>query len=225
MNTSNFPGQTKALLFDLDGTIMDTDNQSVAKFTKLFSWLHFPKPGQLARKLVMAAETPVNGMITFIDLLGLDKPFMDLWLRISHRKGKIRHRFKIMPGVMEMVSKLKSQYKLGVVTTRSLPEAEAFLEENNLYSCFDVVVSRSSTRRLKPHPEPLLFAAQQLGVPVSGCVMVGDTTPDIKSARAAGARSIGVLCGFGTREELEKAGADLIIEHTSEVGSLFDGSE
>jgi phosphoglycolate phosphatase-like HAD superfamily hydrolase len=56
-------------------------------------------------------------------------------------------------------------------------------------------------------------------VPVERCLMVGDTTADIRAARAAGARSIGVLCGFGQHEELERAGADLILETT---GDLMD---
>ena len=53
------------------------------------------------------------------------------------------------------------------------------------------------------------------------CLMIGDTTVDILSARKAGAQSIGVLCGFGNEAELRKAGADLILQHTTLVGDLL----
>jgi phosphoglycolate phosphatase len=64
-------------------------------------------------------------------------------------------------------------------------------------------------------------AAKQLGVPVERCVMVGDTTVDVKSARRAGAGAVAVLCGFGEREELERAGAHVILEHTSQLTLLL----
>ena len=80
-----------------------------------------------------------------------------------------------------------------------------------------VIAGREDTWRIKPHPSPILYACEQLGVPVERCLMVGDTKVDIWAARASGARSIGVLCGFGSRDELESAGADRILAITSEL--------
>jgi phosphoglycolate phosphatase len=65
------------------------------------------------------------------------------------------------------------------------------------------------------------YAAKQLGVSVERCVMVGDTTVDVRSARRAGAQAVAVLCGFGERDELERAGAHVILEHTSQLASLL----
>jgi phosphoglycolate phosphatase-like HAD superfamily hydrolase len=86
---------------------------------------------------------------------------------------------------------------------------------------FEILVTRESTWRLKPHPAPVRHTAQCLGIPVESCVMVGDTTVDVKSARRAGAWAVAVLCGFGEREELERAGAHLILEHTSHLSSVL----
>ena len=61
-------------------------------------------------------------------------------------------------------------------------------------------------------------AAEELGTQVERCLMVGDTTGDMWAARSAGARSAGVLCGFGEQDELERAGADLILKTTTELG-------
>jgi phosphoglycolate phosphatase len=60
-----------------------------------------------------------------------------------------------------------------------------------------------------------------LGVPAERCVMVGDTTVDVKAARRAGAWAVATLCGFGERDELEQAGAHVILEHTSHLSSLL----
>ena len=60
-----------------------------------------------------------------------------------------------------------------------------------------------------------------MGVSAEECLMIGDTTVDILAARAAGAQSIGVLCGFGEEKELENAGADLIIEQTSFIPNIL----
>lgn len=56
-----------------------------------------------------------------------------------------------------------------------------------------------------------------MGVPPAACLMVGDTVVDIVSAKKAGAQSVGVLCGFGERKELERVGADLILENTKDL--------
>jgi phosphoglycolate phosphatase-like HAD superfamily hydrolase len=61
-----------------------------------------------------------------------------------------------------------------------------------------------------------------MGVPVEACLMVGDTPIDIHTGVAAGAQTIGVLCGFGNRYELEKAGANLILESTAELPAILD---
>ena len=116
-----------------------------------------------------------------------------------------------------MLADLSRRYHLGIVTTRSRLHAEAFVAQQGLGDLFQVVTGREDTWRIKPHPSPVRHAAEQLGVPVERCLLVGDTTVDIWAARAAGARSIGVLCGFGSRDELVRAGADLILKSTSDI--------
>jgi phosphoglycolate phosphatase-like HAD superfamily hydrolase len=113
-----------------------------------------------------------------------------------------------------------NHYRLGLVTTRGQRDVLAFLEQHGLTSVFDVVVTRESTRRLKPHPSPVLLAARQLGLPVQACVMVGDTVVDVRAARAAGAWSVAVLCGFGERKELENEGAHVVLDSTAQIINL-----
>jgi len=72
-------------------------------------------------------------------------------------------------------------------------------------------------RRLKPHPEPVVYAAKELGVDPERCIVVGDTTVDVRAGKRAGALTVGVLCGFGERLEMERLEADLILDTTTDL--------
>jgi len=214
--------QVEAVLFDLDGTLMDTDDQAVEALARWLQRLHWPNPERTARRLIMAAETPANTLVTLIDVMGLDAPLAAFagWLRRVLGLPK-RTDFRIVAGVKEMLVVLHGRYRLAIVTTRSRADTQAFLDQYDLRDLFQALVTRESTWRLKPHPAPIWRAARLLGVPAERCVMVGDTTVDVKSARRALAWAVAVLCGFGEREELERAGAHVILEHTSQLSSLL----
>jgi phosphoglycolate phosphatase-like HAD superfamily hydrolase len=214
--------KVEAVLFDLDGTLMDTDDQAVEKLEHRLQRLHWPHPRRTARRLIMASETPGNALMTLIDVVGLDGPLMGFTDRLRRWRGlHTQPDFRIIAGAKEMLTALKGRYRLAVVTTRSRSEAQAFLDQHGLHGVFELLVTRESTWRLKPHPAPILHAAQRLGVPVERCVMVGDTTVDVRSARRAGAWAVAALCGFGEREELERAGAHVILEHTARLASTL----
>ncbi|MFN2144202.1 MAG: HAD family hydrolase, partial [Anaerolineales bacterium] len=74
-------------------------------------------------------------------------------------------------------------------------------------------------------PDPVLWAADQMRVSPEHCLMIGDTTVDIKAGRRAGAQTLGVLCGFGTEKELRKAGADEILPSTAHLTYLLSGKQ
>ena len=209
-----------AVLFDLDGTLMDTDDQAVERLAHRLQRLRCPSPQQVARRLIMASETPGNAMITVVDVLGLDASLLTLTNQLRRWRGlHTQGDFRIMVDVEGMLAQLNVRYRLAVVSTRGRAEAEAFLDKYELGGLFEVLVTRESTWRLKPHPAPIQHAAGLLGVPADRCAMVGDTTVDVRSARRAGAWAVAVLCGFGERDELERAGAHVILEHTSHLAS------
>lgn len=212
----------EAVLFDLDGTLMDTDDQQVEKLARRLERLRWRQPRRTARRVVMAIETPANTVMTGIDVLGLDAPLRLFYDRLCTWRGwRTQAHFLIIDGVQGMLADLHERYRLAVVTTRSRPDAEAFLDQYDLRHLFETIVTSESTFRLKPHPAPVRYAAQHLGVPVERSVMVGDTTVDVKSGRRAGARTVAVLCGFGERPELERAGADVVLEHTAQLSTLL----
>jgi HAD superfamily hydrolase (TIGR01549 family) len=213
--------EVEAILFDLDGTLIDTDDmviEQVARWLQpLARFFSQGDPKRVLRRAIMASEGLANAFLTFMDLLGLDDELFALGDRLRRLRGlRTPANFRPVDGAVEAVQELSERYKLGVVTTRSRRDAQAFLEQHALADCFSVVVTHEDTWHLKPHPEPIRYAAEQLGVAVERCLMVGDTVVDVRAAKAAGAYAVGVLCGFGERGDL--GGADSILENTAELG-------
>lgn len=209
----------RAILFDLDGTLVDTDDASVRKMAQRLRWLARGRADRLARRLVMTVETPGNYGITLLDILGLDAPVFRLGDRVRHwRHPHARLEFYLIPGVAEMMAQLVGKYRLALVTTRGRTHIQAFLDTfPHIGQAIEVTSGLEDTYRLKPHPAPLLRAAEKLNVPIQNCLMVGDTTVDVRAGRRAGAQTVGVLCGFGERRELERAGAHLILDSTAQL--------
>jgi predicted PurR-regulated permease PerM/phosphoglycolate phosphatase-like HAD superfamily hydrolase len=217
-----YPGEIDAIFFDLDGTLIETDDEAVDTLTRRLQPVQWLLPrrdaARAARHILMFVEGPANSLLTFLDRIGLDDTALDVGDRLRSMRGLVTPlNFRPVDGVGEMLSDLRHRYHLGIVTTRSRAHAEAFLRQQELTDLVEVIVGREDTWRVKPHPSPVLHAADQLDVSVERCLMVGDTTADIYAARSAGARSAGVLCGFGEKQELERAGADLILETTTEL--------
>ncbi len=211
----------EAILFDLDGTLIEVDDsalQALAARLSPLAWLFSRRdPVRTLRRLMLAGEGVVNTSLVFLERLGFDYDHLLPTDRLRRLRGLgIEGDFKILPGVREMLESMSKRYQLGVVTNRAQRQTFAFLEQYRLRELFAAIITRQDTRRFKPHPAPLLHAAQTLGVPVERCVLVGDTAFDVRAARAAGTYAVGVLCGFGEPDDLEEA--DLILHHTSQLG-------
>jgi phosphoglycolate phosphatase-like HAD superfamily hydrolase len=220
----------QAFLFDLDGTLIESDDHWVAKLsTRLEPLARLSRRWEaesLARALVMAVETPSNYAMSALEHLGLGSSFFGLADRLRRARGlATRDLAETVQGSEALLETLAPRFKLAVVTTRARPEAYAFLERSGLERFFPVVITRQDVLRMKPHPEPVRTAAGMLGVPPEACAMVGDTVADVRAARRAGAVAIGVLSGFGRRQELERAGADLVLDYAVDLLSLPEWEE
>ncbi len=212
----------QAILFDLDGTLIDSDDvlveQWAARLERLPLLNRLYNGRRLARRLVMVAETPMNALITLLDLVGLDERFFQTseWLRLvmGHSKPS---QYVAVDGTVRFIQEASKRYDLAITTTRSRGEAQHFVEQFGLVECFKAIITRQDVKRLKPHPEPVRQAAKALGYEPEQCIMVGDTTVDVQSGKRAGALTVGVLCGFGERPELENLDPDLLLDTTTEL--------
>jgi N-acetyl-D-muramate 6-phosphate phosphatase len=231
----------RALCFDVDGTIADTDDHLVAQLAALIDAVPLVsgrRAERLARQVVMAGETPVHAAYALLDQLGLDAPYSRLRARLRAAKARgadpggtrsiqaadeVPH--DMMSGVQEMLKTLAKHYPMCTITTGTAPRVERFLEHYKVRELFTAVVGSQTTLRMKPHPEPLLYAAKAMAVAPQECLMIGDTTIDIRTGKAAGAQTVGVLCGFGTESELRRAGADLVLRTTSDLLAVLMPAE
>ncbi len=224
IKTAAIPVETiQAWFFDLDGTLMDTDDQAVDSLAQRLRFLGTTSARKVARYLIMSSETPLNAMVTLMDMLGLDKLLFKVRKKLN--RHQVKPTFRIIKSIKPMLEKLQAHAKLVVVSTREHDDAVAFLKQYGLEDLFILVVSQETTKRLKPHPEPVLYAAKTLGLSPDVCAMVGDTTVDIRSARRAGAWAVGVLCGFGEEAELRRSGAHLILPSTAELSAYMPDND
>ncbi|GAB4580451.1 MAG: HAD family hydrolase [Anaerolineales bacterium] len=215
----------QAICFDVDGTLRDTDDQYVAKFARLFHPLRFLLPrrdaADFARKFVMTVEAPANWAFSIPDRLHIDDELAKLGEWVDQRRKTPAHTYLLIQGVRELLTDLSTRYPLAVVSARPRRGTIGFLNHFELTPYFKCCATGQTALRTKPFPDPIFWAAKQMGVRPENCLMVGDTTVDIRAGRAAGAQTVGVLCGFGERPELERAGADLILQGTWELGEIL----
>ena len=216
----------QALCFDVDGTLSDTDDQWIQKFSKMISPLRFlaPKsdPKHVARWMVMGLESPGNVFYEAMDRIHLDDDIGRVFNFIAQKKiGHKPKQFWIVPGVLEMLSFLRIKFPMAVVSARDDYTTRLFLNQFKIIDYFKNIVTAQSCAYTKPFPDPVLLAASQMSVPADHCLMIGDTTVDIRAGKAAGAQTVGVLCGFGTERELRRAGADLILQSTADLIDIF----
>lgn len=219
-------GRVKAIFFDVDGTLRDTDDQYVAKFNSFLYPLRFAFPNRntlpAARWLVMAIEDPVNKLFSLADRLGVDGQLYKAVELLGSARNSGQAEYQLVPEVELALKIMAARFPLGIITVRSANGTHNFLRRSGLETFFKCVVSGQTVRRTKPFPDQLLWAAKTLELDPASCVMVGDTTVDMLAGKAAGAQTIGVLSGFGDEQELSAAGADLILSSVADLPKLFE---
>jgi len=222
------PDSVRAVLFDLDGTLVPTSNRwgellgrRLLPLQSLFPDLD---AGALGRRVVLSVEMPLNYAVAAVERLGMTGLIQRAADRLRRSKGlATRDHSTVIEGTRDLLEILAERYRLAVVTTRARPEAYTILTKNGLRAKFGVIVTRQDVWLMKPHPAPVLKAAKLLGLAPGECAMVGDTVTDIRSARSAGAYAVGVLSGLATRAELKRAEADLILDRAVDLlGHLPD---
>ena len=211
----------KAVLFDLDGTLIDS-----------LAGIHATASAVLSARGHAAPERDLlQGMVgaPLEVIFGALVPALDDDGRVAYA-NHYRELYwtvgvpqtPLFPGVSEVLSELVSSgVKLALVTTKRADVATHVLEATGIAARFGVVIGGDSTPHHKPHPAPALAALAALGVSPSGAAVVGDTTFDVLMARAAGCRAIAVGWGYGSRESLVEAGAETIAETVAQLRGLL----
>jgi phosphoglycolate phosphatase-like HAD superfamily hydrolase len=221
------PARVEAILFDLDGTLMQL--RGGQKGGALARWLRpatplLPgrDPEAAARRLWVVSETPTNYLLALMDRSGLMRFLHPVADRARRVKG-IGTLGDLHPieGAVATIEVLHSHYPLAVLTNRARRETFGFLEANRLRDYFAVTTTRQDLWRFKPHPEAVRRTARLLGIPPERILMVGDMPVDMQTARRAGAQALGVLTGFATEPELRASGAHEVIASVADIPPLL----
>lgn len=190
------------VLFDMDGTIIDTNELILASFHHV---LETNKLQLLTREEMIPhmGGTLENQFKAFTGRVDVEELVRDyrVYNRLHHNR-----MVKLFPHVLEVVQALHERgIQLGVVTTKLRASTMRVLEMFDLSSYMSSIVTVDDVEHPKPHAEPVLKAMQELGANAAHTLMVGDSSFDILAAQAAGAQSAGVawslkgeetLCGY-----------------------------
>ncbi len=205
----------KAILFDLDGTLIDSSMLILDAFA------HTAETHNLSQtkddffhhlKLGRVKEEIYEKFIDSKDIHNLIQ---------THNTFQNQHleRIKIFADVQDVLHTFHEKgFKLGVVTTKGKARVEPLLQMHGLAHYFDTVITLEDITNPKPHPEPILKALEILNVKPEEAAMVGDSPADIKSGKAAGVKTVAVTYGF-YGEKIKELEPDYII---SNIAGLID---
>ena len=187
------------ILFDLDGTLIDSTEAIVESFAVAHRAFGTAQPDDAVIKAEIGY--PLEHMFATQGV-----PPEEIAAYVSAYKAHYRkinsQKTRLLPQAREAIALAAEYAVLGIVTTKTGKYSIALLESMQIMHYFAVLIGRENVSFPKPHPEPIEKALQQLPKVTSGIWMVGDTCMDMEAANAANIDSIGVLCGYSTREQL-----------------------
>jgi phosphoglycolate phosphatase len=190
------------ILFDLDGTLIDSTEAILQCFHKAFDFYDYPHPSDAEIKALIGH--PLDVMFA---RLGVEAE--RVWDFVTIYKENYREISKqktsLLPGAKEAVELAATFAQLGIVTTKTGKYSEILMEHFGLMHYFKVLIGREHVEHPKPHAEPIFKALEAFeGFKKEDVWMIGDTELDLIAADAAGVNSIAVLSGYGTKEQLAK---------------------
>ncbi|DAB33715.1 MAG TPA: hydrolase [Sulfurospirillum sp. UBA12182] len=190
----------KTILFDLDGTLIDSTDAIVEGFKVAYSNFNLIAPKD--EEIIKLIGYPLDIMFEKLGVRG------DVWDYVGAYKEHYRviskQKTTLLPFAKEAIEKAATYARLGIVTTKTARYSQELLEHMNIMHHFEILIGRESVENPKPHPEPILKAMSILEANPQFSWMVGDTILDLEAAKKAGIFSVGVLCGYGEKEELQK---------------------
>lgn len=206
----------KAILFDLDGTLRDTQE---VFYGAVLHALKVHGAGELTKEDIgpyMHHYTAVyQKFLSHIELEVFEKTY----------RSKLRERWMevaFFPHAVEITRALHSEgYHLAIVTSATQQGTEEFLQDRGISEYFEAISGVRPGIAPKPAPDLVQDALIKLGCGAESAIVIGDMVADIEAAHAAGVPCVGVTYGFAGRKALEDAGADYIIDSLAKLPALL----
>lgn len=205
----------ETVLFDLDGTIIDTNELIISSFLHVFE---AQPPGPLTREQII----PHMGTTLEQQLQAFSGGVEDVSPLVkAYRSFNTLHHDEMVrpfPHVNEVVERLhRHGLSLGIVTTKIRPSTMMTLEKYDLERFMSAIVTVNDVEHPKPHPEPVLTAIERLGANPATTLMIGDSPVDIQSAKAAGVKAAAVAWSLKGEQKLMEYGPDYVLKDMKDL--------
>jgi HAD superfamily hydrolase (TIGR01509 family) len=200
----------RAVLFDWDGTLLNSYAADVRAYLSLFRALEI----KWTEREVNLHYSPNWYRVYRAALIPRSK-----WIeanRLWTQAYKLE-RPQLLPGARRVLRTLAAEFDLGIVTSGNRARVRRQLREFGLADYFSACVCNEDAAKKKPNPAPLQLALKRLSLAPEQCVYVGDTAEDIEMARRAGVRVIGVLGPFPTAARLRAAKPEILLDSIREL--------
>ena len=205
------------ILFDLDGTLIDSTDAIVESFNMAFE--RFGKTSPACKEIVSLIGYPLDIMF---ERLGVKQE--SVWEYVdaykAHYRVISRSGTTLLPLAKEAVEEAYNFATLGIVTTKTARYSRELLEHLGIMKYFEVLIGRENVQNPKPHAEPILKALDELNAKKDSSWMIGDTKLDLESAKNAQVNSIAVTCGYGKEKELRNY-TNYVVSSTYEAIKLI----
>jgi len=207
------------ILFDLDGTLIDSTDAIVGCFYHSFDELNFDFQGDVD-DIKNEIGYPLDVMYATLGV-----PQEQVWDFVASYKNEYRkvseEKTTLLNDAYEAVKLASSFARLGIVTTKTTLYTIPLLKNFEILDFFETIIGRQEVVHPKPHPEPIQKAMKNMNITTQDTIyMIGDTKLDLIAAKEAGVKSIGVLCGYGKKEDLEVYTQDIYFDALSSIKEL-----
>ena len=213
----------KLVLIDLDGTLVDSVPDLTYCVDEMMQALNMPLRGEAAvRTWVGNGVQRLTERALVNDLDGHPEPELlnkALPIFLALYAENTSKRSRLYDGVLEGLDYLQScpDLIIGCVTNKAEQFTIPLLTNLGIYDRFKIVISGDSLAEKKPHPLPLLHAAETFGIDPSDALMVGDSKSDVKAARAAGFKIACLTYGYNHGEDIRKYEPDMVLDSLAEI--------
>jgi HAD superfamily hydrolase (TIGR01509 family) len=213
----------RALIFDLDGTLVDTVYAHVFAWQRALAEVDLPiEAWKIHRRIGMSGGLFARAVAREVGRPLTPEEVEAIQLRHGELYRELLPERRPLPGAVELLAELReSGIAHGIATSGRRPEIDASLDALGVGS-ETVVVERGGVQRAKPEPDLFLSCSEQLGVPPEECYVVGDAVWDLLAARRAHMLSVGLLSGGYGEDELIRASAFRVYRDAEELSGALD---
>ncbi|MCP3031389.1 pyrophosphatase PpaX [Halobacillus sp. A1] len=207
------------ILFDLDGTLIDTNELIIASFTHTLG--QYAERPYSREEILEFIGPPLRESLSKVNPIRVDE------MVETYREHNTKNHDEYVTayeGVVDTVKTLKGQgYRLGIVTTKMRHTVEMGLALTGLEGVFETVVTLDDVHHAKPHPEPVIKALEALNGTAAQSLMVGDNTHDIEAGKNAGTKTAGVVWSVKGRQVLDDLNPDFMLHKMDDLIEILGG--